>query len=146
MLSRTPNKQSRSGTPHYDCKVFIRPFVISYNTILSLKMLATALYSLVLFSLSALSDPDPTKNPIYIITNAERPSFNRPGLSPVGFQRASQCIPSVRTTDPHPTLLILTANRFSLISASVLSSSVTPKPKTPVAWLQTPLQLPWPPV
>ncbi|PPR06748.1 hypothetical protein CVT24_013055 [Panaeolus cyanescens] len=34
-------------------------------------------------------------NTIYVITNAETPSLNLPGLTPIGFQRASTCIPSV---------------------------------------------------
>ncbi|KAJ7306293.1 hypothetical protein DFH08DRAFT_516816 [Mycena albidolilacea] len=33
--------------------------------------------------------------PYYIITNAETPSLNRPGLTPVGKQRAESCIPEV---------------------------------------------------
>ncbi|KAJ7898348.1 hypothetical protein B0H13DRAFT_2337523 [Mycena leptocephala] len=33
--------------------------------------------------------------PYYIITNAETPSLNRPGLTPVGKQRAEDCIPAV---------------------------------------------------
>ncbi|KAK1220651.1 hypothetical protein PQX77_016607 [Marasmius sp. AFHP31] len=35
------------------------------------------------------------KIPYYIITNAETPSLGRPGLTPVGRQRAESCIPSV---------------------------------------------------
>jgi hypothetical protein len=34
-------------------------------------------------------------NPIYIITNAEQPSLSRPGLTPVGLQRANECVPAV---------------------------------------------------
>lgn len=33
--------------------------------------------------------------PYYIITNAETPSLDRPGLTPVGKQRAEGCIPEV---------------------------------------------------
>ncbi|KAF7358828.1 Phosphoglycerate mutase family [Mycena sanguinolenta] len=36
-----------------------------------------------------------TTQPYYIITNAETPSLNRPGLTPVGKQRAEDCIPEV---------------------------------------------------
>lgn len=36
-------------------------------------------------------------NPIYIITNAEQPSLSRPGLTPIGYQRANECLPEVRT-------------------------------------------------
>ncbi|KIJ43693.1 hypothetical protein M422DRAFT_47766 [Sphaerobolus stellatus SS14] len=32
-------------------------------------------------------------NTIYFISNAESPSFGRPGLTPVGFLRAQNCIP-----------------------------------------------------
>ncbi|ESK92741.1 phosphoglycerate mutase family [Moniliophthora roreri MCA 2997] len=35
------------------------------------------------------------KTPYYIITNAETPSFNRPGLTPVGQRRANDCIPGL---------------------------------------------------
>ncbi|KAF7355895.1 Phosphoglycerate mutase family [Mycena venus] len=34
-------------------------------------------------------------NTLYIITNAERPSLRRPGLSPIGMERAESCIPAV---------------------------------------------------
>jgi hypothetical protein len=34
-------------------------------------------------------------NPIYIISNAEVPSLGRPGLSIIGEQRATQCLPEV---------------------------------------------------
>ncbi|KAF4613235.1 hypothetical protein D9613_010947 [Agrocybe pediades] len=37
-------------------------------------------------------------NPIYIITNAEQPSFNRRGLTPIGFQRANECLPQLLST------------------------------------------------
>ncbi|KAJ7802607.1 hypothetical protein B0H14DRAFT_2891704 [Mycena olivaceomarginata] len=40
------------------------------------------------------------KIPFYIIHNAETPSFGRPGLTPVGKQRADCCIPNVRTAFP----------------------------------------------
>ncbi|KAF9002745.1 hypothetical protein BDQ17DRAFT_1425699 [Cyathus striatus] len=34
-------------------------------------------------------------NPIYIISNAEAPSLNRPGFTPIGKQRAEECIPPI---------------------------------------------------
>jgi len=34
-------------------------------------------------------------NTLYIITNAETPSLNLPGLTPVGKQRAEVCLPEV---------------------------------------------------
>ncbi|PPQ92015.1 hypothetical protein CVT25_004872 [Psilocybe cyanescens] len=37
-------------------------------------------------------------NPIYVISNAEVPSLFRPGLSPVGLQRATQCLPQLFST------------------------------------------------
>ncbi|KAJ7495120.1 hypothetical protein FB451DRAFT_1360074 [Mycena latifolia] len=40
----------------------------------------------------AVTAPAP---PYYIITNAETPSLDRPGLTPVGKQRAEDCIPEV---------------------------------------------------
>ncbi|KAG7095532.1 hypothetical protein E1B28_006269 [Marasmius oreades] len=35
------------------------------------------------------------KPPYYIISNAETPSFGRPGLTPVGKRRAEECIPNL---------------------------------------------------
>lgn len=58
----------------------------------SITLLALILLSYTTF---ALAD-DSIKNTIYIITNAERPSLGRPGLTPVGLQRAIDCIPNVR--------------------------------------------------
>ncbi|KAJ7195080.1 hypothetical protein GGX14DRAFT_206659 [Mycena pura] len=37
----------------------------------------------------------PVTPPYYVITNAETPSLNRPGLTPVGQQRANACIPQI---------------------------------------------------
>ncbi|KDR76981.1 hypothetical protein GALMADRAFT_423468 [Galerina marginata CBS 339.88] len=37
-------------------------------------------------------------NPIYIITNAEQPSLSRPGLTPVGLKRATECLPALFST------------------------------------------------
>lgn len=42
------------------------------------------------------TDSNSVKNPIYIISNAEVPSLGRPGLSIIGEQRATQCLPEVR--------------------------------------------------
>jgi len=42
----------------------------------------------------ALSD-EIINNTMYIISNAEQPSLSRPGLSPVGFRRANECLPQV---------------------------------------------------
>ncbi|KAJ6573043.1 hypothetical protein DFH09DRAFT_1152231 [Mycena vulgaris] len=50
------------------------------------------LYTLALFS-TALSIS--INNTLYLIRNAERPSMRRPGLTPVGMERANSCIPSV---------------------------------------------------
>ncbi|KAJ7200149.1 hypothetical protein GGX14DRAFT_400835 [Mycena pura] len=47
---------------------------------------------LVATAIAATSTP-----PYYIITNAETPSLNRPGLTPVGQQRAAACIPQDNT-------------------------------------------------
>ncbi|KAJ7306191.1 hypothetical protein DFH08DRAFT_902359 [Mycena albidolilacea] len=55
-------------------------------------MLVALLYTLTLFS-SALSIT--INNTLYLITNAERPSLGRPGLSPLGMRRAQECIPPV---------------------------------------------------
>ncbi|KAK0484969.1 hypothetical protein IW261DRAFT_1416858 [Armillaria novae-zelandiae] len=35
------------------------------------------------------------ENTVYIITNAETPSLQRPGLTPIGHHRAGHCIPEV---------------------------------------------------
>lgn len=35
-------------------------------------------------------------NTVYVISNAETPSFGLPGLTPIGVQRAQTCIPAVR--------------------------------------------------
>ncbi|KJA23941.1 hypothetical protein HYPSUDRAFT_66033 [Hypholoma sublateritium FD-334 SS-4] len=37
-------------------------------------------------------------NPIYIITNAEQPSLSRPGLTPIGYKRANECLPELFST------------------------------------------------
>ncbi|KAJ7810984.1 hypothetical protein B0H14DRAFT_3880297 [Mycena olivaceomarginata] len=44
---------------------------------------------------AACSTAATAKIPFYIIHNAETPSFGRPGLTPVGKQRADCCIPNV---------------------------------------------------
>ncbi len=41
-------------------------------------------------------------NPVYVITNAEQPSLSRPGLTPIGYKRANECLPEV------PILLTIT--------------------------------------
>ncbi|KAJ6551769.1 hypothetical protein B0H19DRAFT_1264403 [Mycena capillaripes] len=53
----------------------------------------TALLSLALLfaAVSSIS----INNTLYIITNAERPSLRRLGLSPIGMERAESCIPTV---------------------------------------------------
>ncbi|KIK50995.1 hypothetical protein GYMLUDRAFT_50851 [Collybiopsis luxurians FD-317 M1] len=38
---------------------------------------------------------DAVPNTVFIITNAETPSLDRSGLTPVGLQRADQCIPGI---------------------------------------------------
>ncbi|KAJ7890751.1 hypothetical protein B0H13DRAFT_2277020 [Mycena leptocephala] len=50
------------------------------------------LYTLALCS-TALSIS--INNTLYLISNAERPSMRRPGLTPIGMERAESCIPSV---------------------------------------------------
>ncbi|KAK7062784.1 hypothetical protein VNI00_000274 [Paramarasmius palmivorus] len=55
------------------------------------------LYSLTTLVLLAGYVAAAAKIPYYIITNAETPSFNRPGLTPVGQRRASTCVPEVFT-------------------------------------------------
>jgi hypothetical protein len=37
-------------------------------------------------------------NTMFIITNAETPSLLRPGLTPIGLQRADECIPNILKT------------------------------------------------
>jgi len=34
-------------------------------------------------------------NPVYVISNAETPSLNLPGLTPIGLQRVQECLPPV---------------------------------------------------
>ncbi|KAJ7347319.1 hypothetical protein DFH08DRAFT_809078 [Mycena albidolilacea] len=53
-------------------------------------LFASLLSSLVLLS-PALAVS--INNTLYIITNSERPPLSRPGLSPIGWQRAQDCIP-----------------------------------------------------
>jgi len=48
-----------------------------------------------IFALSAAA----FNNTVYIISNAETPSLGLPGLTPIGFQRANDCLPSVRWID-----------------------------------------------
>jgi hypothetical protein len=45
-----------------------------------------------IFALSAAA----FNNTVYIISNAETPSLGLPGLTPIGLQRANDCLPSVR--------------------------------------------------
>jgi len=45
-----------------------------------------------IFALSAAA----FNNTVYLISNAETPSLGLPGLTPIGFQRANDCLPSVR--------------------------------------------------
>ena len=49
-----------------------------------------------LLTLAASAFAANVDNPIYIISNAETPSLNLPGLTPVGLERATQCLPPVR--------------------------------------------------
>ena len=35
-------------------------------------------------------------NPVYIISNAETPSLDLPGLTPIGKKRSEKCLPPVR--------------------------------------------------
>lgn len=54
------------------------------------------LAALLALASSALGNSSPLiNNPIYIISNAETPSLFRPGLSPIGNQRATECLPTV---------------------------------------------------
>jgi hypothetical protein len=53
-----------------------------------------SLFVFVCLAASAITATAPLP-PYYIITNAETPSLNRPGLTPVGKQRAEDCIPAV---------------------------------------------------
>ncbi|KAF7342227.1 Phosphoglycerate mutase family [Mycena venus] len=50
------------------------------------------LYTLALFSTASSIS---INNTLYLISNAERPSMRRPGLTPIGMERAESCIPSV---------------------------------------------------
>lgn len=43
-------------------------------------------------SFAAAASPN---NTVYIISNAETPSLELPGLTPVGLQRAQNCLPPV---------------------------------------------------
>ncbi|PPR00232.1 hypothetical protein CVT26_008981 [Gymnopilus dilepis] len=38
------------------------------------------------------------QNTVYVITNAETPSLSRPGLTPVGQKRATECLPALFST------------------------------------------------
>ena len=53
-----------------------------------------------IFALSAAA----FNNTVYLISNAETPSLGLPGLTPIGFQRANDCLPSVRWAFPQKTL------------------------------------------
>ncbi|KAJ6582097.1 hypothetical protein B0H19DRAFT_1061553 [Mycena capillaripes] len=57
--------------------------------------MASFVGSLFVFVCLAATAIAATTPPYYIITNAETPSLNRPGLTPVGKQRAETCIPEV---------------------------------------------------
>ncbi|KAJ7448809.1 hypothetical protein FB451DRAFT_1262321 [Mycena latifolia] len=55
---------------------------------------AGSLFVFVCLAATAIAATAPAP-PYYIITNAETPSLDRPGLTPVGKQRAEDCIPEV---------------------------------------------------
>lgn len=56
-------------------------------------------------ALSALAQLE-VPNTIYFISNAETPSLDRPGLSPVGRYRAYECLPPVSIhVEPIPEVL-----------------------------------------
>ncbi|KAJ7699514.1 hypothetical protein B0H17DRAFT_1129130 [Mycena rosella] len=63
-------------------------------------MLITALLSTLALLSPALAVS--IKNTLYIITNAETPSLDRPGLTPIGLQRASFHIQDLRRFEPGP--------------------------------------------
>ncbi|KAJ7118367.1 hypothetical protein C8R44DRAFT_790632 [Mycena epipterygia] len=58
-------------------------------------MLSLFLSSFAFTCLAGLVIAATTTPPYYIITNAETPSLDRPGLTPVGKQRAEECIPAL---------------------------------------------------
>jgi hypothetical protein len=53
-----------------------------------------SLFVIVCLAATAIAATAPLP-PYYIITNAETPSLDRPGLTPLGKQRAEECIPTV---------------------------------------------------
>ncbi|KAF9258228.1 hypothetical protein L218DRAFT_948559 [Marasmius fiardii PR-910] len=60
-------------------------------------MISFLLKTAALLFITGIPSSQAANNTIYIISNAETPSLNRPGLTPVGERRAQQCIPSVFT-------------------------------------------------
>lgn len=69
---------------------------------MSVKTLLSSIALLAAATVVSATDSNSVKNPIYIISNAEVPSLGRPGLSLIGEQRATQCLPEVRAP-PTPT-------------------------------------------
>ncbi|KAH9474422.1 hypothetical protein JR316_0012881 [Psilocybe cubensis] len=73
---------------------------------------------------SALANSSPLiNNPIYIITNAETPSLFRPGLSPIGFQRATQCLPQLFQTLDIGKIIMCPRNDDSAVCFETLATT-----------------------
>ncbi|KAF9478779.1 hypothetical protein BDN70DRAFT_986167 [Pholiota conissans] len=62
-------------------------------------------------------------NPVYIITNAEQPSLSRPGLTPVGFKRANECLPALFSTLNIGKIIMCPRNDDSEVCFETLSTT-----------------------
>ncbi|KAF8152933.1 hypothetical protein B0H34DRAFT_677167 [Crassisporium funariophilum] len=78
---------------------------------------ATFLLPAILASVSAVT------NPIFIISNAEQPSLSRPGLTPVGIQRAAECLPDLFSTLNIGKIIMCPRNDDSEVCFETLSTT-----------------------
>ncbi|THU98475.1 hypothetical protein K435DRAFT_964920 [Dendrothele bispora CBS 962.96] len=67
-------------------------------------------------------------NTVFIITNAETPSLKRPGLTPIGLQRADECIPNIFKNFDIGMILSCTTDRDGEEGLSCPAAQRTAKP------------------
>ncbi|KAK7449272.1 hypothetical protein VKT23_013416 [Stygiomarasmius scandens] len=67
-------------------------------------------------------------NTVFIIPNAETPSLKRPGLTPIGLQRADECIPNIFKNFDIGMILSCTTDRDGEEGLSCPAAQRTAKP------------------
>lgn len=74
----------------------------SHHTFSTMLLRSLLLLGPLALTVSAGSSKLRVQNTIYVIRSAEAPSFDRAGLTPIGRQRATTCLPNVSLhTNPH---------------------------------------------